>query len=139
METIQKKTSEAQTRANKKYSDKNMKMISVNLNKDVFELLEAWVLKSGNRSLLCNITIWMWITLRFNQGDIWLYCAYCIYLLCYIVNIALKMMMWLWISFRPVCCFWRVIMWYRRVFDAKKNENRMDWCYRMLWYLYCIM
>ena len=47
METIQKKTSEAQTRANKKYSDKNMKMISVNLNKDVFELLEAGVLKSG--------------------------------------------------------------------------------------------
>ena len=33
METIQKKTSAAQTRANKKYSDKNMKMISVNLNK----------------------------------------------------------------------------------------------------------
>ena len=47
METIQKKTSAAQTRANKKYSDKNMKMISVNLNKDVFELLEAGVLKSG--------------------------------------------------------------------------------------------
>ena len=47
METIQKKTSEAQTRANKKYSDKNMKMISVNLNKDVFELLETGVLKSG--------------------------------------------------------------------------------------------
>lgn len=47
METIQKKTSEAQTRANKKYSDKNMKMISVNLNKNVFELLEAGVLKSG--------------------------------------------------------------------------------------------
>ena len=47
METIQKKTSEAQTRANKKYSDKNMKMISVNLNKDVFELLDAGVLKSG--------------------------------------------------------------------------------------------
>ena len=47
METIQKKTSEAKTRANKNYSDKNMKMISVNLNKDVFELLEAGVLKSG--------------------------------------------------------------------------------------------
>ena len=47
METIQKKTSAAQTRANKKYSDKNMKMISVNLNKDVFELLEAGLLKSG--------------------------------------------------------------------------------------------
>ena len=47
METIQKKTSEAQARANKKYSDKNMKMISVNLNKDVFKLLEAGVLKSG--------------------------------------------------------------------------------------------
>ena len=47
METIQKKTSAAQTRANKKYSDKNMRMISVNLNKDVFELLEAGVLKSG--------------------------------------------------------------------------------------------
>ena len=47
METIQKKTSAAQTRANKKYSDKNMKMISVNLNKDVFELLETGVLKSG--------------------------------------------------------------------------------------------
>ena len=47
METIQKKTSAAQTRANKKYSDKNMKMISVNLNKDVFELLEAGVFKSG--------------------------------------------------------------------------------------------
>ena len=47
METIQKKTSEAQTRANKKYSKKNMKMISVNLNKEVFELLEAGVLKSG--------------------------------------------------------------------------------------------
>ena len=47
METIQKKTSAAQTRANKKYSDKNMKMISVNLNKDVFGLLEAGVLKSG--------------------------------------------------------------------------------------------
>lgn len=47
METIQKKTSEAQTRANKKYSDKNMKMVSVNLNKEVFELLEAGVLKSG--------------------------------------------------------------------------------------------
>ena len=47
METIQKKTSEDQTRTNKKYSDKNMKMISVNLNKDVFELLEAGVLKSG--------------------------------------------------------------------------------------------
>ena len=47
METIQKKTSEAQTRANKKYSDKNMKMISVNLNKDIFKLLEAGVLKSG--------------------------------------------------------------------------------------------
>ena len=47
METIQKKTSEAQTRANKKYAEKNMKMISVNLNRDVFELLEAGVLKSG--------------------------------------------------------------------------------------------
>ena len=47
METIQKKTSAAQTKANKKYSDKNMKMISVNLNKDVFELLEVGVLKSG--------------------------------------------------------------------------------------------
>ena len=47
METIQKKTSEARTRANKKYAEKNMKMISVNLNKDVFELLEAGVLKSG--------------------------------------------------------------------------------------------
>ena len=47
METIQKKTSEAQTRANKKYSDKNMKMIRVNLNKDVFEVLEAGVMKSG--------------------------------------------------------------------------------------------
>lgn len=47
METIQKKTSEAQTRANKKYSEKNMKMISVNLNKDIFKLLEAGVLKSG--------------------------------------------------------------------------------------------
>ena len=47
METIQKKTSEAQTRANKKYSEKNMKMISVNLNREVFELLEAGVLKSG--------------------------------------------------------------------------------------------
>lgn len=47
METIQKKTSEAQTRANKKYSEKNMKMISVNLNRDIFELLEIGVLKSG--------------------------------------------------------------------------------------------
>ena len=47
METIQKKTREAQTRANKKYSEKNMKMISVNLNKEIFKLLEAGVLKSG--------------------------------------------------------------------------------------------
>ena len=47
METIQKKTSEAQTRANKKYSEKNMKMISVNLNKEIFEMFEAGVLKSG--------------------------------------------------------------------------------------------
>ena len=47
METIQKKTSEAQTRANKKYSEKNMKMISVNLNKEIFKLLETGVLKSG--------------------------------------------------------------------------------------------
>ena len=47
METIQKKTSEARTRANKKYAEKNMKMISVNLNKDVFEMLESGVLKSG--------------------------------------------------------------------------------------------
>lgn len=47
METIQKKTSEAQTRANKKYSEKNMKMISVNLNKETFEMLESGVIKSG--------------------------------------------------------------------------------------------
>ena len=47
MEAIQKKTSEARTRANKKYAEKNMKMISVNLNKDIFKLLEAGVLKSG--------------------------------------------------------------------------------------------
>lgn len=46
METIQKKTSEAQTRANKKYSDKNMKMISVNLNREVFKMLENGVAKS---------------------------------------------------------------------------------------------
>lgn len=47
METNQKKTSEAQTRANKKYSEKNMKMISVNLNREVFEMLENGVIKSG--------------------------------------------------------------------------------------------
>lgn len=47
METIQKKTSAAQTRANKKYSEKNMKMISVNLNKETFEMLESGVIKSG--------------------------------------------------------------------------------------------
>lgn len=47
MKTIQKKTSAAQERANKKYHEKHMKMISVNLNKNVFEILEAGVLKSG--------------------------------------------------------------------------------------------
>lgn len=58
MKTIQKKTSEAQTRANKKYSEKNMKMISVNLNREVFELLEAGVLKSGiNRNKYVTIAI----------------------------------------------------------------------------------
>ena len=74
------------------------------------------------------------ITLWFNQGDIWLYCAYCIVLLCCIVDIVLKTMVWLWITFRPVCRFWRVNMWYY-MFEMLKNENRTDWCYRMLRYL----
>ena len=47
METIQKKTSEAQTRANKKYSEKEMKMYSVNVRKEVSARLEMAVQKSG--------------------------------------------------------------------------------------------
>lgn len=47
METIRKtKTSDAQKRASQKYDKENMKMISVNLKKEVFESLEKGIAKS---------------------------------------------------------------------------------------------